>query len=331
MQLVNRYGSRLANDVLPYIRDMEEQIATKLARQGSTIATKKRLNNLLSDARGIIENILGDYDDFIGEQLDLFIDEELQFNDKQFRQVEHVTPSPDQVVMAARNTPMVLNNQSVTLAQAAASLPRDTITKVNNFIAGGFYQGLTTQEITRNVRMATQATQNNAQAIVRTSVNFLSNETRQQFYKRNKDIVVGYVITATLDSRTTDICKDLDGREVKFTDSYQPQPPFHYNCRTTTRPLLAPEYRDLQSGQTRASKGSEGGKQVPVDQTYYEWLKTQPAALQDEALGPTRGKIFRNAGLTTQEFKNAMTNRMSQPLTLDEMKAKDSKIDEYLE
>lgn len=330
-QLVNRYGAQKASELLPFILRMEEEILARLAKEGSSIRTKQRLSVLLQDTRGMISDMMGGYTAELEEELSEFIREELTFNDKQFRNVEHITPAPDQVVTAATNTPMVLSNQSVTLAQATKALQADTIQKVNSFITGGFYQGLTTQEISRNVRIATGSTRQNADAIVRTSVNFLSNETRQQFYSRNTDIVQGYVIVATLDSRTSDICKDLDGREVKFTDSYQPQPPFHYNCRTTTRPLLDPKYDFLQSGQTRASKGAEGGKQVPVNETYYEWLNRQPSAIQDEALGPTRGKIFRNAGLSPKEFKNAMTNRLSKPLTLKQMRRKDAKIDEYLE
>lgn len=329
--LVQRFGSKLARDLLPFFQQMNEDLKARIAREGDTILTKRKLNALLADSRLLIREILNALDNETQQELLEFIEEEVEFNSTVFKGVEHDLPSPDQVVTAVTNTPMVLNNQAVTMAQAAKNLEAVTIRKVNSFISAGFYQGLTTQEISRNVEIATGESKRNAQTIVRTSTNFLANETRQQVYKRNEDIVRGYIIVATLDFRTSDICKGLDGKKVSFTDKKQPQPPFHFNCRTTTRPLLDEEFDFLQRGATRASKGAEGGKQIPANTTYYEWLKGQPAAMQDQALGKTKGKIFRNAGLTPEEFKQAATDRMNRPLTIKELREESAKIDDYLE
>ncbi|WVM87989.1 hypothetical protein UMZ34_16725 [Halopseudomonas pachastrellae] len=38
--------------------------------------------------------------------------------------------------------------------------------------------------------------------------------------------------------------------------------------------------------------------------SYGDWLKTQSAERQDEVLGPTRGKLFREGGLTLDRFYN---------------------------
>ena len=52
--------------------------------------------------------------------------------------------------------------------------------------------------------------------------------------------------------------------------------------------------------------------------------------MQDDALGKTKGKIFRNAGLTPEEFKQATVDQFYRELTLDEMAAKNKKIAAYL-
>ena len=44
--------------------------------------------------------------------------------------------------------------------------------------------------------------------------------------------------------------------------------------------------------------------EVPDTLTYDQWLRTQPASVQDEALGKTRGALFRRGGLEVSDFVN---------------------------
>ena len=89
------------------------------------------------------------------------------------------------------------------------------------------------------------------------------------------------------------------------------------NCRCTTAPVLksAAELglplEEFPAG-TRASMDG----QVSADLTYTEWLKRQPASVQDEALGPTRGDLFR-AGL---DEPSAYVTRQGRERTLKEMR-----------
>ena len=126
------------------------------------------------------------------------------------------------------------------------------------------------------------------------------------------------------------ICRSLDGKKIKFTDKLQPKPPFHYQCRTSVSPWLSPEFDIFDEGATRASNGADGGKQVSADLSYYQWLKQQPAAYQDEALGKTKGAIFRNAGLTPEQFRAITVDDLGRPLTLEEMAAMDKRVATYL-
>jgi SPP1 gp7 family putative phage head morphogenesis protein len=79
-----------------------------------------------------------------------------------------------------------------------------------------------------------------------------------------------YEIIATLDSHTSEICQDLDGKVFKMSE-YEAgvtAPPFHVRCRTTTAP-----YFDDEINATRAARDPETGKtvQVPGDMKYPEW------------------------------------------------------------
>ncbi|MNP60269.1 hypothetical protein D3C76_1553380 [compost metagenome] len=56
--------------------------------------------------------------------------------------------------------------------------------------------------------------------------------------------------------------------------------------------------------------------QSPKQATFGEWLARQPAARQDQILGPVRGKLMRQDKLKLQDFYNDQ----GKFLTLDELR-----------
>jgi SPP1 gp7 family putative phage head morphogenesis protein len=86
-----------------------------------------------------------------------------------------------------------------------------------------------------------------------------------------EDGVEKYQILATLDMKTSDICRDEDGRIYNIEEAVTGVnfPPYHPFCRTTT----VPYYEDAEPG-TRAARDAEGKSiKVPADMTYKEWLE----------------------------------------------------------
>ena len=79
-----------------------------------------------------------------------------------------------------------------------------------------------------------------------------------------------YEIIATLDLRTSNICRELDGKVFDMKD-YQvgiTAPPFHCRCRTTT----APWFEDEEG--YRAARGEDGKTYyVPSSMKYNEWYE----------------------------------------------------------
>jgi SPP1 gp7 family putative phage head morphogenesis protein len=130
---------------------------------------------------------------------------------------------------------------------------------------------------------ATAVADNQVIALVRTSINQVANTASQQVYEANQDITKKYRYVATLDTRTSAICAALDGREFEYGKG--PMPPQHFNCRSTTVPVIDPDILPPSTTATRASKDG----QVPINQSYGEWLAKQPRSVQAEALGP--GKV----------------------------------------
>lgn len=89
-----------------------------------------------------------------------------------------------------------------------------------------------------------------------------------------KDLdVEEYEIVATLDSHTSEICQEQDGKVYKMSD-YQPgvtAPPFHNYCRSTTVPHFNDDY-DIKD--TRAARDEAGNTYyVENDIKYKDWYQ----------------------------------------------------------
>jgi len=139
-------------------------------------------------------------------------------------------------------------------------------------------------------------------------------------WRANEDIVIGYRWLSTLDSRTSTICRSLDGQVFKFDKG--PVPPAHIRCRSTTLAELDGRYKSLDTGGSRAARSTRTGKtvDVPAESNYYDWLKKQPAEFQDQVIGPARGKLLRDGGLTAKRFAQLQLDRNFTPLSLEDMR-----------
>ena len=135
---------------------------------------------------------------------------------------------------------------------------------------------------------ATAVADNQIVTLVRTSINQVANAASQQVYEANQDITKKYRYVATLDTRTSSICRALDGREFEYGKG--PTPPQHFNCRSTTVPVI--NYKDLGFDPPPPSKRAAAGGMVPADQTYGQWLAKQDLATKAKALGASKVPYF---------------------------------------
>lgn len=205
------------------------------------------------------------------------------------------------------------------------------INQVNGAIRKGYQEGLTLQQMTQRIRGTkannykdglTNLQKRQAEAVIRTSVQHVSSTARMATLERNKDIVIAYKWRSTLDGRTTQRCRSLDGLE--FEMGRGPMPPIHIGCRSTFNYVLDPKLGldELDEGATRASKTGA----VPANETYYDWLKKQPKSFQEEAIGKQRTAWLNDGKLTAEEFARLNLDKNFRPLTLQEMKEKRSVI-----
>ncbi len=83
-----------------------------------------------------------------------------------------------------------------------------------------------------------------------------------------------YEILATLDSRTSEICREMDGKHFLVSDMRPgiTAPPFHPNCRTDTCPYFA-DWEEMGGSVMRAARDrkNKGYELVPAGMSYKEW------------------------------------------------------------
>ena len=127
--------------------------------------------------------------------------------------------------------------------------------------------------------------------IVRTSVNQVQNQASQAVYAANSKVAPEYQYVATLDSRTSAVCRDLDGKTFAYNRG--PTPPQHFNCRSTTVPVvdfdkLQKQYPTLEKPPVGKAVTRPSATGKSTDTTYGEWLLQQDKKLQVKTLGNER-------------------------------------------
>ena len=206
---------------------------------------------------------------------------------------------------AAKGATITLPNGEV-LEKAFRGIAVDQAERFSQVVRNGLLTGETTPSIAKRLignlqfgedaktvrqlvaagGQATAVADNQVMALVRTSINQVANSASQQVYEANQDITKKYRYVATLDSRTSSICAALDGREFEYGKG--PMPPQHFNCRSTTVPIIDP---DILPPSTIAKRASADGP-VPINTSYGQWLKDQPRSVQQDVLGPGKVPYF---------------------------------------
>ena len=214
---------------------------------------------------------------------------------------------------AAKGATITLPNGEV-LEKAFRGIATDQAERFSQVVRNGLLTGETTPSIAKRLignlqfgeeaktvrqlvaagGQATAVADNQVMALVRTSINQVANSASQQVYEANQDITKKYRYVATLDSRTSSICAALDNQEFPYGKG--PMPPQHFNCRSTTVPIIDP---DILPPSTTAKRASADGP-VPINTSYGQWLAEKQKgetnadlrARQEKTLGPGKVPYF---------------------------------------
>ncbi len=183
-------------------------------------------------------------------------------------------------------------------------------------VSVGVAAGESIPEIGRRLRSTINIKRRQAESIARTAVSSVMHHAREEVFKQNTHIISKVQFVATLDTRTTLICINLDGKVFEVGEG--PRPPVHFSCRSTVVPVT-PSWQEFGIEDpppgTRASMKGD----VPSTTTYKQWLKAQPKSVHIKVLGKKRAELYRSGRVKINKF----VDRDYKPLTLKQLARKE--------
>ena len=232
------------------------------------------------------------------------------FTSKQFTEDDFIKFGSGKFELTARQGAMMTLPNGETVEKAFRGIARKNQALLARTIRAGVFSGESVNVIAKRLAgtlefdkvattrqkiaaggQAIKLASHQIKTVVRTSVNQVQNQASQSVYAANSKVAPRYEYVATLDSKTSNICKRLDGRKFQYNKG--PTPPQHFNCRSTTVPVV--DYEGLSKrkefeGLTEppvgkvVSRPSATGR-VPQGTQYGDWLLQQDKKLQVKTLG----------------------------------------------
>ncbi|MGE7613512.1 minor capsid protein [Paenibacillus sp. NPDC101420] len=183
---------------------------------------------------------------------------------------------------------------------------------LRNIFTQGLIRGDTSKQMVEQLMERFDVSRKNAERLILTESAYFAGQSRIAGYKELG--VEQYRYTATLDSRTSITCRDLDGKVFDIEDAQVNvnYPPMHGHCRSTT----IPHYDD--NIKERVARDEDGKTyEVPEDITYPEWEKKYVPEASDAVTVGVPSKKTPETPLPTIEIPGGPTKDI--PITQQSM------------
>lgn len=143
------------------------------------------------------------------------------------------------------------------------------VSELENTLTQSIIRGQSPKKVIADIAQRFNVSKNKAGRLIMTESAFFAAAAQKDCF--NDLGVEKYEIVATLDSRTSETCRHLDGKVIPVAD-YKPgvtAPPFHVYCRSTTVPYFDDEFT---AGEQRAARDENGEYYtVPANMKYEDW------------------------------------------------------------
>lgn len=330
---LQRYSSSVVRQMVGLLNKVDEDIVHQLMKYDPTATTgtwsHRRLEKLLEAVRAINVEAYA----VLQRELDTALNDlavyEAEFQRRMLQaalpiEYDIVMPSASQMYAAVRARPF----QGRFLKDWYSGLEQAAQRRLREAIQIGFVEGETIDQMVRRIR-GTRAqkyrdgileiSRRGAAGMVRTAVNHTATVARNETYKQNQGVIKSVRWVSTLDGRTTLLCASRDGKVYPVDEG--PRPPAHFNCRSTTAPVLK-SWKEMGINLREAPEGTRASMngQVPASTTYNDWLRKQPVSVQNEVLGEAKARLFRKGELPIDRF----VDRAGHEYTLDELRRREA-------
>lgn len=327
-----RLQNREVREALKILRRVEDRLRNVLQNAGldeDVRFTEARLNALRTQVANLIRALDAELTPVLVANVRDSLQAAAEVEQAAFKRILPAgldVTTPNLGVLQSAATTSSFNGASIT--EWSKAFHRSLTETTWHSIVDGITSGSTSSDIVRELLGtssakfkdgALQARRRGLEALVRTSINHATNQGRQLLWEANEGLIKGVRWVATLDTRTTPVCRERDGKVGPVSDDPDwtpPQgasrldppfarPPAHVNCRSTTV-AITKSWRELGFDIDEIPEGTRATMdgQVPASTTYFEWLTRQSAATQNEVLGPARMRLWKEGGVTPDRFQN---------------------------
>lgn len=185
------------------------------------------------------------------------------------------------------------------------------INTLHNGLTQSFIRGSSPYQIVSDIAKEFNVRKSVAGRLVMTESAAYAAKAQENCYK---DLGVDqYEIVATLDTHTSPICQEMDGKvfNIKEYEVGVTANPFHPNCRTVTAPYFADDTKSM-----RAMRNKEGKiEYVPADMKYKEWYSKyvveRPVNIQLFGENEVKGSFKENTiTILEKEFGKLNTDKV---------------------
>jgi SPP1 gp7 family putative phage head morphogenesis protein len=219
------------------------------------------------------------------------------------------------------------NKNQPTLVKSFESIGGAELTRISLAIRRGIADGTPEDDIIKKVLDTTKLTDNQAKTLVTTHMTQADSIIKQKILEANKEVYSGYVFTAILDSRTSEICSRHDNF-FQSADNVRVRPPLHWRCRSVLIPVLKSKQEILASPSDRIKKDILSAVPsvllsgaMPLKETFTDWLKRQPMATKLDKLGSEeKVALLENGALSLSDF----FSNLGKPLDISAVRVKDN-------
>ena len=188
------------------------------------------------------------------------------------------------------------------------SQKRQLVNEVHNQLTRTCILGKAPDDAIKAISKRFQVSKKQAGRLVMTEQAYFHAEAQKEAFEDLE--VEEFEIVATLDSLTSEICQEMDGKHFPMKD-YQSgvtAPPFHPWCRSVT----VPYFEDNFTGE-RAARGADGKTYyVPDDMKYKEWSKKYVADAMKDSDRKLYNKYKDILGQNTPNIDNFMKIRYNE-------------------
>ena len=164
---------------------------------------------------------------------------------------------------------------------------------VSELVGGSLLSGQSIEKTAKELRERFDVSKYYAERLIRTETNHFNNEADAMAYEEMG--IEKYVFVATLDSRTSAICQEMDGQVFKYKDKEAGvnYPPLHPNCRSKTRGYLG---KEAEKNLKRRARNPVTGKNELINNiTYKEWA-TQNGLIRPKTIDSVNTSLNKQIG-----------------------------------